>query len=124
MKKVLTILTCFLFLITATEVHQLFRLPFLLEHYRHHRSEDPSLSLFSFLKIHYTDSHPDDQDENEDNRLPFKDGNINHTDTPLIAYRTYSSIPFNNVSAKMGHYFPGYIPDQRADSIFHPPQTS
>lgn len=124
MKKAVLILTSVLFLNTSTELHQVFRLPFLLEHYRQHRQQDSCLSFISFLKIHYTNNHPEDNDDNEDNRLPFKDaGNINHTDIPIMGAKSVPAIAFEHKSVK-ATYRLAYIPDQRADSIFHPPNAS
>lgn len=124
MRKPVLIVTIVLFLNSSTELHQLFRLPFLMEHYRHHNNQDPSISFISFLKIHYTSSHPDDKDDNEDNQLPFKDAsNINHTDIPIINSKDFPAIAFEYRSVKEA-YRPVYIPDQRPDSIFHPPQAS
>jgi hypothetical protein len=85
-KNVIIIILSTLFLNGSTEIHQLWKVPFLIRHYLHHRNEDLSLSFISFLQIHYTDKdHPNDNDDKEDNELPFKSvGNASHIDIPII----------------------------------------
>ena len=86
LKKVIVLTLGALILNSATELHQLLKIPLLIQHYMHHRSKDTTLSFLEFLKIHYTDSqHPNDNDDREDNELPFKSiGNVSHTDTPIM----------------------------------------
>ena len=48
------------------------KLPVLFEHFHEHRLEDPSLSFFSFLKMHYEKIVIDD-DFQRDQQLPFRD---------------------------------------------------
>lgn len=60
------------FAFSATELHQLIRLPQLVEHFRDHKQEAPAMSLFGFLQLHYTADHPMDNDDTDDNQLPFK----------------------------------------------------
>jgi hypothetical protein len=67
------------FLLSATELHELFRVPFLVSHYQQHRRVNASMNIWDFLALHYSNEHPYDQDEQEDQGLPFKSSaNINH----------------------------------------------
>lgn len=72
MKKFILILLAVLFLNSSTELHEFFRLPLLVQHYSKHRSENHSLSFIDFLKLHYSNNHPDDNDDHDDTELPFK----------------------------------------------------
>ena len=125
MKKFILIILAVSFLNSSTELHEFFRLPFLVQHYSKHRSEDHSLSFIDFLKMHYSSNHTDDNDEDEDNELPFKSqGNI--ITTYLITFdfieheeefiffpieRTYKSLTEGKLIKK-------------SFSIFHPPRLS
>ncbi len=58
-----------MYLTSFTEVHELLRLPVLLEHFEEHKSQVNDMSFVDFLLMHYkTEVAHDDQD----NQLPFK----------------------------------------------------
>lgn len=126
MRKIITVLLAIVLLNGVTELHQFLKLPLLLSHLRHHRTEDPSISLLGFLRIHYnSNQHPDDQDDGEDSELPFKSaGTLQHTDIP-IAFRkeTALSVPSFPVTRAIA-YQPDAVPCSRSYSIFHPPRAS
>ena len=101
-------------------MHELLRLPLLVSHFLHHKAEQPGMDMAKFLALHYTDDHPNDQDEEEDNDLPFKEGQLQHVD-PGYFNSTPETIPVS--------YFPFYIvpltigiPLQKSFTIFRPPQ--
>ena len=123
-KKIIVILLAAVMLNGSTEVHQLFKLPFLVRHYLHHQKENISLSFIAFLKIHYTDKeNQNDNDDKEDNELPFKSvGNISHIDIPVIGSMVTSTGRY--LQGKNSTYYPEGIPNQRAFSIFHPPRIA
>jgi hypothetical protein len=122
-RKLEVILFAFLILNAGTEFHQLFKLPVLVQHFLHHRKEDPSVSFIHFLKIHYTDkNHPADNDEREDNNLPFKStGNISHFDTPVMAKKVTIVIGYYLADIKKTFHAEG-IPSHRSFPVFHPPR--
>lgn len=62
----------FLFVSSSSEFIELSKLPFLVQHYCKHKSEKKSLSLIAFLKLHYSKESKNDNDDNEDSKLPFK----------------------------------------------------
>lgn len=71
-KRFATILLLFLFVTYGTELYQLYKLPFLVQHFIKHKHEDKNLSLIQFLAIHYTHGDVNDKDMQEDMKLPFK----------------------------------------------------
>lgn len=125
MKKFILIILAVSFLNSSTELHEFFRLSFLLQHYSEHRSEDRSLSFVDFLKIHYSNNHPDDNDDEEDNELPFKSqANIIAADSITFLFikdeeyliffpneRSYTLVTEGKLIKK-------------SFSIFHPPRLS
>ena len=67
MRKAVTILFLSIYMLSATEISQLFKLPKLIEHVNAHQ-----LSLWEFLCMHYGQGNVFDTDYNEDMKLPFK----------------------------------------------------
>ena len=126
MNKIVTIVLSLLLLNGATELHQLWKLPLLAKHYQQHHKEDPSISLFEFLKLHYSDKeHPNDNDDNEDNNLPFKSsGDITHTDIPVVVKRDIAApVLIPQYPGKNTRHAEG-TPCDRSFSIFRPPCIS
>lgn len=70
MKKLISILLLFLYLVSTTELYQLLKIPELVEHYIEHKELNPDMTLTAFLRTHY--DHPvKDRDYGKDQRLPF-----------------------------------------------------
>jgi len=67
LRKAITILFLSIYLLSATEISQLLKLPKLIEHVKAHQ-----LSIWEFLCIHYGQGNVIDSDYNEDMKLPFK----------------------------------------------------
>jgi len=100
------------------------KLPELIRHLQEHRQTDPSMSLMGFLQLHYTADHPADNDEDDDDDLPFKDPNtIGHLDTSVSSGRTeHRSCPeFPVITTPIIH--PEGMPTYRANAVFHPPKA-
>ncbi|NSL90793.1 hypothetical protein [Chitinophaga solisilvae] len=72
MRKATAIFLFLVYLLGTTDANQLLRLPLLIEHYQKHQQEDPHITLTSFLKLHYIDEQPFDDDYQQDMQLPFK----------------------------------------------------
>ncbi len=73
LKKTIGILMLSVYMLSFAELHQLLKIPVLFEHYNEHKAEDPELSLFGFLKMHYTVMLEKDDDYQRDQQLPFRD---------------------------------------------------
>lgn len=66
------ILFTVLYLISFTEFHEVFRLPYLFEHYREHLQTDHTGGVLAFLLTHYCDVSQQAQHDHHD--LPFSPG--------------------------------------------------
>jgi hypothetical protein len=71
-KKILTAVLLVAFLLPATAVTELFKLPQLVQHYYHHRAEGNKTGFMGYLIRHYFIENGTDKDAAEDSRLPFK----------------------------------------------------
>ncbi len=72
MKKISAILLLSIYLFSATEIHQLLKLPVIFQHFREHQQEDKRITLLQFLAIHYLHGVKKDKDYDRDMKLPFK----------------------------------------------------
>jgi len=125
MRSFFFILLSCIFLNSSTELHQLFKLPFLLLHYQHHREEDKSLTLITFLHIHYSENHPLDNDDDDDNQLPFKAaGKITHLDTVPATIKESPEKISALFLGKLRTIYQEGILSEKSYSIFHPPRLS
>lgn len=89
MKKAITILFLSIYLLSATEISQLLKLPKLIEHVKAHQ-----LSLWEFLCIHYGQGNVFDADYNEDMKLPFKTENNTVALTSSAYFPLLSTVSF------------------------------
>ena len=61
-----------IYLFGSTNACQLLKLPLLASHYLNHKQESPYITLYSFVKMHYIDDQPFDEDYAQGMQLPFK----------------------------------------------------
>ncbi len=67
---------------STTGLSQLFKLPVLVNHYLEHRERDNRISMLDFLSMHYWGQDINDNDQDRDMQLPFK--NIEQNSGPQI----------------------------------------
>ncbi|RYZ30384.1 MAG: hypothetical protein EOO10_02995 [Chitinophagaceae bacterium] len=56
-----------------TSLYQLSKIPVLIQHYREHRQLDDTVDLLEFLSMHYWGTDRNDDDDDRDRQLPFKE---------------------------------------------------
>lgn len=120
MKRAATLFLLVLLVSIQTPVGQLFKLPFLLEHFLKHQQQS-GVSLFGFLADHYSTNHAD-EDWQEDERLPFKDtGFYSFGSAVLTSVATALANPPSPVTKPVLCANSG-TPQQFGSRIFHPPR--
>ena len=72
LKRIIAIFLLGIYLLSATEAHQLLRVPYIFQHFAAHRQEDKNITFLQFLDMHYMHGSPKDKDYNDDMKLPFK----------------------------------------------------
>lgn len=72
MKEFVAYFLLVVFLVGLTPLKELQKLPVLIDHFKLHTDCESSLSFFEFLKMHYFNGDPKDEDYDEDMKLPFK----------------------------------------------------
>jgi hypothetical protein len=90
-KRFSAILLLSVTLFTQTELHQLLKLPVLVQHFIEHRAENNNISVTDFIILHYFSGNPKDKDYERDMQLPFKT-------TDFTALVTFAIIPSQPVS--------------------------
>jgi hypothetical protein len=60
------------YLLTATELNELFKLPILVEHFMEHNEGKKQISFWGFLCMHYLNTTFKYADNEDDMKLPFK----------------------------------------------------
>lgn len=112
-----------MFLISTTEFGQLLKFPLLVEHYVEHKDQNPTLSIWGFLQIHYDNNHKEDGDP-IDEKLPF----VSHTSIvqlvattpPTILKIDKIKIPTNNTKVESIH--DSIFESSFLSSIWQPPK--
>ena len=74
-RKIAITLTC-IYLLTATELNQLWKIPIFISHFIEHRQESPDITLVTFITLHYFSGDVRDSDYARDEQLPFRDHNL------------------------------------------------
>ncbi len=127
LKKLTAIFFLCIYVVSATEVHEFFKLPNLVAHFKEHQSEDKSTNIIDFLVKHYTSSDDGDNDKTKDMQLPFKSnhdgGNINNTGFNLFnnIQLAIKSVPIE--SKVYNTYSSDFISSAYLSSIWQPPKS-
>ena len=127
LKRVISILFLSAYLFSFTELHQLLKLPVLIEHFQEHRQEESSISLWSFLKMHYLEKIVVDKDYQRDQQLPLRDADCGMM-TVSNLYECQQSAVEISLPAESPREFNFYDeiskPRFAAYDIFQPPRIS
>lgn len=122
-RKLLPIFLLSVYLVSVTELHELFKLPQLVEHFIEHKVEDKGTTFLDFLVLHYSSS----DDGEEHSELPFKahhdNGNI--INSGFISFSSFSldikSTPIESKIYKT--YSTDFISSAYLSSIWQPPKS-
>ena len=82
MRKVLVIVLIGIHLTGNTEVGQLLKLPQLVSHYFQHHRQDPDISFFEFISMHYLGDDGTSADDDFDSMLPCH--NVRHNTLAVV----------------------------------------
>ena len=108
-----------------TPLHQLCKIPVLIQHYQEHRQLDENVDLLDFLSMHYWGNDLNDNDEDRDRQLPFKEFNAGthlglflptQKFSIITAEVFYPSVLFHVLRNE-------YLPDPSISSLFRPPKA-
>lgn len=122
MRKLATIFLLLVFSSSFTELGQLWKLPFLVQHYYTHQQQEDA-TLAHFIIEHYGNDHQD-ADRDQDRQLPFKTplDPLPVNALPGIAKLEIGPVPIPEVPSFVTLHTP-FVPSLYARQIFHPPRT-
>ncbi len=129
LKKYIAISLITAYLFCTTELHQLLKLPVLIEHFSEHKELNPNISFFDFLSMHYAATEDHDGDSNStDEELPFKShdncisNNISIGNPPSI--ENFSFDPLSVFQKNIPIHSEAFIASSFLSNIWQPPQLS
>ena len=126
MRKLIPILFLSIYLVSVTELHELFKLPQLVEHFMEHKSEDNKTTFLDFLVMHYSDSDHANQDGPEDTKLPFKSHHdcVNLVNTGFVAFHSFCLVVKSTpIESKVYNtHSSDFISSAYLSSIWQPPK--
>ncbi|HMO33476.1 MAG TPA: hypothetical protein PKE63_11150 [Lacibacter sp.] len=124
------ITVCSLLLLYAmvyTPVAELFKLPVLLAHYQEHKTENETISLLQFLRLHYFTAHERATDVDKHMQLPFKAGECTVVSLAVpalpAAERTLPDVPVHQTASLYPKYTTPVFHSAYAACIWQPPRA-
>ena len=73
-----------LYLLSSTELHEIVRLPLLLEHFVEHKQKNGDVSFVVFIALHYFAGDSKDGDYQRHQQLPFKEGHCEEVYASIV----------------------------------------
>ena len=126
LKKLTAIFFFAVYLLSSAEVHQLFKLPVVFQHFAEHQLEDRNITFLQFLDMHYMHGSPMDKDHDRDMQLPFKaTGDCLATTTAFVPLTAQVSIPAPiKISGKKKYIIKHqYLVSAYLSAIWQPPKS-
>ena len=122
MKRTVSIVLICIYAFSFTELHQLFKLPVLIQHFNEHQKLNGDLTFFQFLTLHYTT--PQNHDEH-DAELPFKDfGHCTVVQTVILPYAKIELKEKTPTVSAISYavFYKKIIPSSYLSEIWQPPR--
>lgn len=128
LKQFIAISLLFTFLFSNMELHQLLKLPTLIEHYIEHKQENKNETLLNYLAEHYAKNinHQHNDNHNDHQKLPFKTNDCAVTHSILGVLTTEKIeliIPNASFIEKTSYYNEDDYLSNFSGNIWQPPKT-
>ena len=127
MKKFIAIAFLSIYLLSTTELHQLLKLPVLVEHFAEHKSANQSVTLWRFLCMHYAHGNVHDADYEKDMKLPFKSHSCCNSTINLVFLfsnenLTFPIYKFLDETKSVINFYSFIVGSSHLKAIWQPPQ--
>ncbi|BAV09664.1 hypothetical protein SAMN05421788_1011096 [Filimonas lacunae] len=111
-----------------TELCELFKTGAFVTHFLEHRLQNKDLTFFRFIDMHYLGHDLNDNDDTEDNKLPFRNCECSlHLPIAFHYDNSYTIIdnePVTVVTNRFRLYNQSSLPSCYLADIWQPPRTS
>lgn len=128
MKKVVCILFISIYLFSTTDLKELLKINVIAQHLNEHQKNDSSVSLFSFLVMHYVTDDHNEKDNERDNQLPFKSSEtFISADYSVSVINEFASHNFLGWESKTNELFfnnENFVIKSFKAIVWHPPKIS
>ncbi len=125
MRQILALGLISVHLFGNTELGQVFKLPKLIAHYHQHHRQNPGVSFFNFLFMHYIGDDGTATDDNDDMQLPFHDYHhscISFVIGPVSTMEPSLEQVYDPMQIIYGGRLLSYKPQEHFHKILQPPR--
>jgi hypothetical protein len=126
MKGILVLLLSLQLLSGNQLLPELAKIPFLIHHFQEHQTENPNITFFHFLKMHYADAAHQQLDASRHGDLPLKNIHapafehfVSYTMPIVLQYALFYS---DKIQFKQYFILKSWHDSQNLKSIFQPPR--
>ncbi|HPZ87673.1 MAG TPA: hypothetical protein PLQ32_06195 [Flavihumibacter sp.] len=126
MTRRIAIFFAVVFLFGQTELHQVLKMPVLVNHFLEHRAENPHISFLFYLKEHYHKHTIMDNDEQRDRQLPFNSHDCMSASAQVCMEEPAAfllPVPEETIDRQYNITPDCFLLNNHAHSIFQPPKT-
>jgi hypothetical protein len=122
-KKVCVYILLMLMAADYIDLHQLFKLPILFQHFAEHKKRDHKIDLIDFLAMHYWGHDINDKDNDRDMQLPFKKADAHPIHVFFLPITRAFLVKAYVQPVKVNHpvYQHIHFPNPAVSSLFRPP---
>lgn len=127
MKKVVSISFLVIFLFANTELHEVLKVPLLLEHYMLHKQEDKNQSFLTFIYKHYVSVQDHFHLQNDHDGLPLKTKDCIKYNPGIVSFLVipYARLQEAPYQLKQRIFFKKvFLSNVNQGNIWQPPQIS
>jgi hypothetical protein len=127
MKKVVSISFLIVFLLANTELHEVFKVSLLFEHYSLHKQEEKNQSFLTFLYNHYASVQDHFHLQNDHDDLPLKTKDCIKYSPGIVSFLLIPFVRLQEVPYQLKEriYFKKvFLSNVNQSNIWQPPQIS
>jgi hypothetical protein len=109
------------------DLHDLAKLPRLIEHFQEHQNKVSGFSFFEFLSLHYgSEAERHDREEHEQHTgLPFKSGDCTYTHTITLLPPFHAPVvALHQATLRHANFYQSTFSSEFSQSIWQPPKQS